>query len=277
MNRKDLDPSSSPHAAFGVQLRRFRESRGLTQSKLGKLMGYSGAYVSAVERAERPPMRAFAVLADTALETGGTLELMWRSLLHSTLIEGFPEYTDREADATAIRLFEINVIPGLLQTAEYAAAYEYATVRRGSATQEQADERLDFLAVRQRLLARTSSIHAVLDESCLRRPIGGTRIMVGQLQHLEDLAQRPNVILQISPYELGEERPLSHPVNLLTLPNRTMLGYTETLQRGYLERDVEAVARWAGDYDRLQVEALPQAASLALIRTVRKEFENHAT
>ena len=101
--------------------------------------------------------------------------------------------------------------------------------------------------------------------------------MVGQLQHLEDLAQRPNLILQISPYELGEGRPLSHPVALLTLPNRTMLGYTETLQRGYLERDAEAVAAWAGDYDRLQVEALPQAASLALIRAVRKEFENHET
>ena len=240
-------------------------------------MGYSGAYVSAVERAERPPMREFALLADTALETGGTLELMWRSLLHATLMEGFPEYTDKEADAVAIRLFEINVVPGLLQTVEYATAYEYATIRRGRATQVQADERLDYLTMRQRLLTRTPSIHAVLDESCLHRPIGGRSVMVGQLEHLEALAQRPNVILQISPYELGEGRPLSHPVNLLTLPNRTMLGYTETLQRGYLERDADAVATWAADYDRLQVEALPQAASLALIRAIRKAFENRAT
>ncbi|MCX5213055.1 DUF5753 domain-containing protein [Kitasatospora sp. NBC_00240] len=167
--------------------------------------------------------------------------------------------------------------PQCRQVVDYAAAYEYATVRRGSATQEQANERLDFLAVRQRLLARTPSIHAVLDESCLRRPVGGKSVMLGQLQHLEDLAQQPNLMLQISPYELGEGRPLSHPVNLLTLPNRTMLGYTETLQRGYLERDAETVATWAGNYDRLQVEALPQAASLALVRAVRKDCENHAT
>lgn len=278
MNRRTLDPSSSPLAALGVQLRRSREARGLTQVGLGALIKYSGAYISSVERAKRPPSFKFICKADAALKTGGTLELMWRQLEHSALIEGFPEYTGKEAEATTIRVVEFRVIPGLLQTLEYAQAWESGNVRRGSATQAQADERVKVLRIRQRCLERSPApiIHAVLDEGCLRRPIGGRAAMTRQLKHLEELAQRPNVILQVAPYSLAEDHPFAHAVVLLTMPTRTLLGYTETMKRGYLERDAETVTTWAKDYDRLQVEALSRAASLAAIRKARKELESHA-
>ncbi|GAA2809923.1 helix-turn-helix transcriptional regulator [Kitasatospora sp. CM 4170] len=276
MNRKDLDPTSSPYAALGVQLRRSREARGLTQTGLGSEMRYSGAYISSVERGVRPPSRKFVELADKLLATGGTLALMLDQLDHSILIEGFPEYAEKEAEALHIRLFEIGVISGLLQTAEYAAAYESAPVQRGTATQQQADERIRFLLARQALLERPSPplVHAVIDEWSLRRPIGGPAVMAAQLRHLELLTSKPNMTIQVAPIRLGEHRPFAHPVTLLTMPNRTMLGYTESHQRGFLERDPETVASWARDYDRLQVEALPLAASLELIRIVRKEFES---
>ncbi|MFE4520512.1 DUF5753 domain-containing protein [Kitasatospora sp. NPDC056783] len=134
---------------------------------------------------------------------------------------------------------------------------------------------LIHLAVRQRLLERTRTVHAVLDEAVLRRPIGGSSVMVRQLFHLEALADRPNVVLQIAPFSLAEEQPLSHPVTLLTLPNRTMVAYSETLQRGYLEQDPETVAGWARKYDRLQVDALSRAESLAVIRKVREDLVRH--
>ncbi|MER8105279.1 helix-turn-helix transcriptional regulator [Kitasatospora sp. NPDC094016] len=276
MNRKKLDPASSPYATLGIQLRRSREARGLTQTELGEAIAYSGAYISSIERGIRAPSRRFVDLVDEHLATGGTLGLMLDQLEHSILIEGFPEYADKEAEATAIRLFQIGVISGLLQTPEYAAAYEQAPVTRGTVTQQQADERMRFLLTRQERINRPSPpyVQAVLDEWSLRRPVGGPAVMAGQLAHLEELAGRPNVTIQVAPLGLGEHRPFAHPVTLLTMPNRSLLGYSESHLRGHLERDAETLAGWAREYDRLQAEALPLTPSLELIRALRKEFES---
>ncbi|GHH64084.1 transcriptional regulator [Kitasatospora indigofera] len=276
VNRKVLDPTSSPWAPFGVQLRRSREALGLTQAQLAKQLGYDHTSVCYIELAKRAPTAKFARLADEALQTGGTLVLMWWQHKHTALIEGFPEFAEHEARATQLRLFEIGVVPGLLQTQAYATAWEAGNVRRGSATPAQADERVAFLLTRQQCLDRTQppTVHAVLDESCLLRPIGGRDVMVSQLDHLEDLATRSHVILQVAPYSLGEDRPFTHPVALLTLPDRKLLAYTETEQRGYLDRDTESVSVLNRHYDRLQVEALNRAATLATIRRVREDFEH---
>ncbi|MFE6750225.1 Scr1 family TA system antitoxin-like transcriptional regulator [Kitasatospora purpeofusca] len=277
MNQRELDLSSSPSAALGVQLRRSRNARGLTQTELGQIINFSASYISRIERGVEPPSLRLAQEADRALDTGGTLELMLDQLKHSLLIEGFPEFAEQEARATAIRLFEIAVVPGLLQVQSYATAYEMAAVRQGVSTTERATERLAFLRTRQSRLSasRPPSLQAVLDATCLLRPIGGPAVMIEQLSHLETLAERPTNVLQIAPLELGEDRPLNYPLVLLTLPDRRMMGYTETLQRGYLERDAETVAGWVSNYDRLQVESLSRGASLTFIRKVRKDFEDH--
>lgn len=274
MNRKDLDPLSSPKASFGAQLRRLREARKLSQSGLGELIGYSDTHVSAVETGLKSPTLKFVQAADAALDTGGTLEIVWWHLKLSALLAGFPEYAEHEARAAEIKVFELGVITGLLQTPAYAAADASGYVQRGRITQAQADERVAFLATRQRLLHRKSPpfVHVVLDESCIRRVVGGPAVMAGQLEHLEALSRQPHVIIQVAPFALGEQRPFSSHVFLLELPDGTALGYTETLQRGFLERDSKAVTEWRRDYDRLQVDALSQADSVALIRKVRKEL-----
>jgi hypothetical protein len=78
----------------------------------------------------------------------------------------------------------------------------------------------------------------------------------------------------VAPFDLGEAIPFTMPVILLGLPDHTQVGYTETLQRGYLERDAAQVAEWVDDYDRLQVAARSPAASVDLIRAVRKDILN---
>ncbi|MGW2541758.1 DUF5753 domain-containing protein [Kitasatospora sp. NPDC001574] len=203
---------------------------------------------------------------------------MLDQLEHVVLKEGFPEYAEKEAKAVTIRLFHLGVISGLLQTEEYATAYELAAVRRGMTTQQQAEARVKFLLDRQAGMRRTPPpfVQAVVDEWNLRRPIGGPAVMAQQLLSLEKLAELPNVTIQVAPLELGEDRPFAHTVTLLTMPNGKPLGYTESHKTGYLERDVQILSSWARDYDRLQVEALPRAGSLELIRAVRKEFESHA-
>ncbi|GAA1385388.1 helix-turn-helix transcriptional regulator [Kitasatospora putterlickiae] len=278
MNERKLDPASSQFAPIGVQLRRSRKARGLTQPQLGEITRFSASYISRIERGVEPPSRRLAQEVDRALDTGGTIELMLDQLEHVVLKEGLPEYIAQEAKAVTIRLFHLGLITGLLQTREYAQAYELAAVRRGAATPQQADGRVNLLLNRQAALKRTPPpfIQAVLDEWNLRRPIGGRAVMIGQLQYLEELAQQPNVTLQVAPLDLGEDRPFVHPVNLLTMATGKMLGYTESHKTGLLERDAKILSAWARDYDQLQVEALSRARSLELIREVRKEFESHA-
>ncbi|WP_241002292.1 helix-turn-helix transcriptional regulator [Streptomyces sp. CB01881] len=275
MNKKQLDPTSSPWAPFGVQLRRSREGQGLTQAQLARKVKYDPSYVSFVELAQRPPSEKFAAKADEVLETGGTLSLMYWQHRHTALVPGFPEYANYESRAAEIRLFEIDVVPGLLQTVEYATALEAGHVRQGSATRGQAEERVNFLTTRQQCLERTSPplVHAVLDESCIRRPIGGRDVMIAQLLHLEAMAQRPDIAIQVAPFSLGENRPFMRMVFLLTMPDRRVLGYSENEQRGFLDREAEAVLPLVKSYDRLQIEAMNQADSMAMIRSVRRDFE----
>ncbi|MFJ8041402.1 helix-turn-helix domain-containing protein [Kitasatospora sp. NPDC096147] len=276
MNQRELDGAASPLAAFGMQLRRSRKTKGLSQAELGRLLSCSDSYVSYIERAERQPPPWFAPKADAVLETGGTLELMWWQLQHSMLIEGFPEYAREEAMAKEIRVFELGVIPGLLQTEEYARAHEVEPVRAGDVTQQQADERVAFFLARQAILDRPAAplVYAVLDEGCLRRWMGGPAVMARQLAHLEQLATRPNVILQIAPSHMADRCLFHSALWLLTMGDRSLLGYTETFQRGYLERDSAKVATWERHYARLQVDALSRDASTRLIRDVRKELEH---
>lgn len=209
-------------------------------------------------------------------ESGERFLREWSTSGRRVLFEGFDEYLRNEAKAIALRLFEINLVPSLLQTPEYSRVFQEAAVLRGIATQQQADERIEKVLLRQQALARDPAPHVqvVMDEGALRRPIGGRDVMVAQLRYLEALAARPRFLVQVCPTAAGENRPFGHPITLLTMPNRAIVGYGETQRRGYLERDPETLAEWVSEYDHLQAEALRRAASVEFIRNVRKGFEH---
>ncbi|WP_406154313.1 helix-turn-helix transcriptional regulator [Streptomyces sp. NBC_01023] len=272
VNRKELNPEASLRAAFGELLRRLRDERGWTQDELGERMGCSGTHISAVETGRRPPTSRFSASADRALGAGGKLQRQSRALRHSALLEGFPEYVRQEARAAEIRLYEVGVIPGLLQTPDYAAALEVDAVRREAITPEQAAERVALVAERQAALARSPSplIFAVLDEGCVLRPMGDTCIMDAQFARLLEFAALPNTVLQIAPFRMGARRPFSLPITVLTLPDRSLISYAESAQRGHLERESHFVLPILTAYHQLQAEALSQAASVAMIEQVRK-------
>ncbi|GAA2238063.1 helix-turn-helix transcriptional regulator [Kitasatospora cystarginea] len=275
MNRLELDPDASPRAAFGAQLRLSREEMGLTQDELGDRMEYSGTHVSAVETGRKPPTPRFARQADHVFGSGSKFVDMHWNIRRTSLLQGFPDYVAQEERAVELRVFELGIIPGLLQTPEYAEAITTGAVRRGSITQAQADERLNLLTARQRIITRqpTPLLHAVLDESCIRRRVGGPKAMGAQLDYLVALAELPNVVLQIAPYDIGEMRSFDLPVYLLTLPDRSVAAYSESAQQGHFERETDAVRPLLTAYHQLQVEALSQVASMALISKVRKELQ----
>ncbi|MFB7614041.1 Scr1 family TA system antitoxin-like transcriptional regulator [Kitasatospora sp. NPDC056181] len=274
VNRKDLDPTSGRWAPFGVQLRRSREAAGLTQSQLAKLIDFHYSTVSFAELGTKQVSLRFARAADSALKTHGTLALMWQQASNSAgLAEGFTEFAGFEAKAKELRLYEVSLMPGLLQTPEYAEAELSEAVLRGEITTDQADERLNFRLTRQQLLSRAQPplIYVALAESVIRWSLGSAGIMAQQLRHLEDLAACPNVLVQVVPFSLGT-RPYQSAVTLLTMPDENQLGYTEIPNRGFLERDRPTVAIWRRRYDRLQVEAPMRAVSLDVIRTARKDL-----
>ncbi|MGW1769541.1 helix-turn-helix domain-containing protein [Streptomyces sp. NPDC002073] len=273
LNRKKLDPTDSPGAAFGRRLRMLRDERGWTQDDLAERMGYSGTHISAVETGRRSPTPHFSASADKAFGTGDQFEEQGRAVRQTALLEGFPEYVTHEAVAAEVRLFEVGIIPGLLQTPEYAAAIASGAVQRGAITTRQADERLTLLVRRQASMERTPppQIYAVLDESCIRRLVGGTKGMAAQLAHLIAFAQLPHTVVQIAPYDLGERRSFDLPVTLLTLAdNRSHIAYSESAHQGRLERDMRFVHPMLTAYHQLQVEAMSQATSAAMIHEVRK-------
>ncbi|MCG7524851.1 helix-turn-helix transcriptional regulator [Streptomyces sp. OfavH-34-F] len=275
MNRKELEPDSSPQAAFGARIRRLRETRGWKQEDLAERTGYSSTHISAVETGRKMPTLRFSRSADRAFgieETVDTFEQEWRKIRHGSLLEGFPQYVGYEARAVELRLYNIGIIPGLLQTPEYARVLADSAVRRGTITQEQADERVSFLAERQAVLVRPRPpmLFVIMDESCVRRPVGGPDVMDAQLARLIEFAEMPNTLLQIAPYEIGERRTFDLPVNLLTLPDRSVVCYAESQTQGHLDRESPSVLPMLTAYHQLQAEALSQAASVAMIRQLRK-------
>ncbi|WP_089106765.1 helix-turn-helix domain-containing protein [Streptomyces hyaluromycini] len=272
MNRRELDPDSSPQAAFGARLRSSREACGWTQEVMAEKMGYSSTHMSSVETGRKLPTLRLARSADKAFETGDIFERAWSKVRNAGLLEGFPQYVDHESQAVEIRLYEVGVVPGLLQTPEYATVLAQGAVKRGAITAEQAEERVMLVAERQAALVRTPPplIFAVLDESCLRRPIGEPAVMDAQLARLAEFAELPHTHLQVAPFDMGARRPFDLPVYLLTMPDRSLMSYAESAHRGHLERESTFVLPLLTAYHQLQAEAPSQATSVALINELRK-------
>ncbi|MEU2655250.1 helix-turn-helix transcriptional regulator [Streptomyces sp. NPDC007325] len=275
VNRKELEPDSGPLAAYGARVRRLREDRGWTQEDLAERTRYSSKHISAVETGNRPSTLKFSGALDVAFGLTGTDQSFDREcqqLRHGVLMEGFPEYVHQERKAVEIRLFEIGVVPGLLQTPQYARALADGAIARGSITEAQAVERVRYLAERQQILERERPpmLFVVMDESCIRRLVGGTEVMAAQLDALVRLAARPYTVLQVAPFAMGERRAINRPVNLATMHDRSVLSYAESQSQGHLVRESGAVSATLTLYHQLAAESLSQANTVAMIEEARK-------
>ncbi|MFE2042145.1 helix-turn-helix domain-containing protein [Streptomyces sp. NPDC059477] len=274
-NLKELNPDDGPREAMGARLRREREKRGWKQRELAARMDYSPTQISHVETALKDATLRFCRAVDAVLELAGTdesFEREWLGMKYGALLEGFPGFIAYEGRAVEIRLYEVGVIPGLLQTAEYAVVLADSYVERGAITEDQARERTDLIVTRQAALVRTPPplIYVVLDEGCIRRFVGGREVMRAQYDRLLEFAEQPNTMLQIAPFSMGERRPFDLPITLLTLADRSLLFYAESAARGHLEREASSVVPTLTAYHQLQKYALPQAESVAMINEVRK-------
>ncbi len=201
---------------LGSQLRRLREARGITREAAGYSIRASESKISRMELGRvsfktRDVEDLLTLYGITdGQERASLLSLAreanvagWWHSYSDVLPSWFPTYVGLEGAASLIRVYEVQFIHGLLQTEAYARA----VVRRGmkGASAADVEKRVALRLERQKYLADDGGpeFHVVLDEASLRRPYGDRQVMRGQLQHLIDVSERPNVRLQVMPFGFG--------------------------------------------------------------------------
>jgi hypothetical protein len=200
---------------LGAQLRRLRESQSITRETAGYHIRCSESKISRLElgrvgfkRRDVEDLLSIYGVTDDA-ERAPLLELAreanlpgwWQS--YSDVLPGwFQQFVGLEEAAEQIRTYEVQFVPGLFQTEDYARAV--VTSQRG-VPPDVVERRVRVRMARQEVLARADPprLWVVVDEAALRRPIGGPKVMRAQLEHLAAMSARPNVSLQVMPFAFG--------------------------------------------------------------------------
>jgi hypothetical protein len=187
---------------------------------------------------------------------------------------GFDVYVGLEAEAAALRGFEDQVVHGLLQTEGYARTVMTSVRRRQSA--RQIDRSVELRMERQKVLTRADPLKlwCILNEAVISRFIGGREVMHGQLAHLLEASQWPNVTLQVLPLSSGVHPALNGPFCILEFPERSDpdVVYSEGVAgHAYLERDSE-VRACAEVFDLLRAAALSPADTVEFIGRMAGDF-----
>ncbi|MEW2611285.1 helix-turn-helix transcriptional regulator [Streptomyces sp. NPDC047880] len=271
----------------GVQLAGFREDAGLAQDQAARAVGFSAAKLSRIEsgKGRRPPtendVRALLELYGTDdYEVSVLLKLLqragepgWWQRYDKRLM---PEWFDRLVglqEAATIRTFEIQYVPGLLQT----PAYTRAVVERGlpNAPAAEVQRRVELRMQRARLLSRTDApqLWAIIDESVLLRVLGSAEVMREQLAHLVDMAERPNVTLQIVPLSVTNASAPAIPITYLRFGGLDLpdVVYLEHIRSANFLEDRDETEEYRIALDRLADEALKPRDSLELLRQTMEQ------
>jgi len=284
-------PGSGPtvlRILLGAQLRRLREAKGLSREDAGWEIRGSGSKISRMELGrvsfkerdikdlltlygvtDEQEREQLVALARQANEPG------WWQRFGDVLPPWFQAYLGLEAAASLIRTYEIQFVPGLLQTRDYARA----VMRLGKHGSSEADveRRTDLRLERQRkILDRPNppQLWAVLDEAVLRRPIGGPEVMRGQLEALIEAAKRPHVKLQIMPFRTGGHAAAGGPFAILRFPEPELpdVVYVEQLTSAiYLDKR-EDVDDYAFAMERICVDAEPPNQTPAILGKILHEL-----
>ena len=265
-------PGSGPtvlRMLLGSQLRRLREAKGVTRDDAGYTIRASGSKISRMELGrvsfkerdvedlldlygvDDEEAQALIALAKQANSPG------WWHKYGDVLPDWFQVYVGLEEAAALIRLYEVQFVPGLLQTADYARA----VIKLGlpSASAEEVERRVGLRTGRQEVLTKESGgprLWAVVDEAALRRPIGGGEVMRAQLVRLIEAAREPNITLQVVPFRSGGHAAEAGAFTIMRFPEVDLpdVVYLEHLTSAlYLDKR-EDVERYTEVMERLSVE-----------------------
>src|SRR5499427_540936 len=240
---------------LGNQLRRLREESGITPDEAAYEIRGSRSKISRVEHGrvgfkerdvvdlltlygvtDQKVHKRMLALAQQANSPG------WWARYDDVLPDWFETYVGLEQATSLIRTYELQFVPGLFQTEDYAR--EVTLLGHRSAPAEEIERRVSLRVKRQQILASPTGprVWAVIDESALRRPLGGREVMREQLTHLIELAERPQITLQVMPFDRGGHSAAGGSFSILRFaePDLPDVVYIEQLTGAlYLDRAVE--------------------------------------
>jgi transcriptional regulator with XRE-family HTH domain len=269
---------------LGSELRRLRESQCIKLEEVADRLGLAPSTLSRIETGKAPTRTSYLtgmlelygvsdpsqrqVLLDMAREGH---RKGWWAIWDGVLPTGFGIYVGLEAEAASLRVYEPQVVHGLLQTEEYARAV-MSTVRRRQ-TPEEIDRLVTLRMQRQAVLTRPDPMELwiILDEAVLRRMVGPSRVMRDQVEHLYEASQWPNITLQVLAFGSGLHVGMGGSFAIVEFPERLDpdVVYTEGVTgQAYIEEREREVRARAEAFDVLRAAALPPANSARLIRSI---------
>ncbi|MET9170032.1 helix-turn-helix transcriptional regulator [Streptomyces misionensis] len=263
---------------FGAELKRRRENAALTQAELGARVFVSGGYIGQFEQAIRKPQLDVAQRIDEILQTDGFFERLWKKLIKDQrYAEYFAHAVELERLATEICEYAPAVVPGLLQTREYAQAVFLA--HNPLAADEYIEELVKGRMDRKQLLkdATRPVYWAVLHEAVLRIPVGGPAIMAHQLDHLAAMVRERKVMVQVLPFAAGAHPEMGKLMWLMEFEDAPPTVYTEGVSSGSLLDEPAVVKHTRASYDHIRAAALSMEASLALIESAAEDHRRCAS
>ena len=264
------------------ELRRLREQAGLTCEDVGQRLECSGTRISRMETGRigaRPGdvRELLEIYGVTGAEADSLVQLArdarrkgWWHAYGRVLPPWFEAYVGLESDAARMCDFQPSVVPGLLQTEDYARAVLRGAPDAGCG--EDIDLRVALRMRRQAILdqPRPPQVQVVLSESVLRVQVGGPAVMRAQLRRLADLATRPGLTIQVLPFSTAAQVQAVSPFTMLEFadPADPTVVYLEHLTGSLLLDDVAEVQRYRAVFDHLCAEALgPSASAEFIVRT----------
>jgi transcriptional regulator with XRE-family HTH domain len=263
---------TSALAAFAVQLKAWRKCRGWSQADLAARLTYSDSLVSGIETMAKTPTLDFAKRCDEVFGTPGTFVALHELVSREAWPSYFAPVIDFELQAVRIHEWEMRVIPGLLQTEDYARSV--ISVGHIRITEVDVDRKVNGRLERQRILERDSApmYWTVLHEGVLRQVIGSASIMGKQLDKIIEATLSPDIVIQVLPFTASEHPGTNGPITVFDFLEAPSTAYTECKGGGMITEAPEAVADLMTIMNMIRAAALPQRESIALLRQIRSEF-----
>lgn len=271
----------------GAQLRRLREAAGVARKEAAEAIHATENKIGRVEqgRAGLDEDDIVALLKLYGIDDRGERDALltvvreasrpgWLQAYSNAMPAWFRPYVDLEEAAQVIRTYEVQFIPGLLQTPEYTRA----VIAQGMSDPpaEEIDRRVELRMRRQRMLHQSHPprLWAVIDEAALWRPIGGVDVARAQLRALHESARRENVTVQVMPFRVGGHAGEAGAFTILRFPEPELpdIAYIEQLTGAmYLEKD-DDMDHYTAAMERLCVQSASPEESMDLISKIIREL-----
>ncbi|MFH0519878.1 Scr1 family TA system antitoxin-like transcriptional regulator [Streptomyces sp. M41] len=261
---------------YGAELKRRREAAGLTQEQLSQRAVMSRTHIAHIEAGRRRPDPDDASRLDHVLGADGFFVRFLPTLDGKKVAEHFAEAAELERQAIAIKQYAVTLVPGFLQTPEYAREV------LGSGHPAKSDEKRDSLLAtrleRARVLETFDSpeVTLLLGEAVLRQVIGGAQVMCEQLRHILELGEVRRIRVHVLPFAVGAHALLEGPLKLMRLAELPPVAYVEGLKSGRIWELQSTVRQLEDVYDHALGDALSHRESLALIRSIAEDYDYEA-